>query len=41
MYRAKNRFDGNLYAIKKIELDYSDPKVCEKTKFEAIFLSRL
>lgn len=41
MYKGRNRLDGNFYAIKQILLDYADPELCQKTKNEAILLSRL
>ncbi|CAD8193300.1 unnamed protein product [Paramecium octaurelia] len=41
VFKSRNKFDGNYYALKRIVLDYSDKKLTEKTKNEAVLLSRI
>lgn len=41
VFKSRNKFDGNYYALKRIALDYSNKKLTEKTKNEAVLLSRI
>ncbi|CAD8127995.1 unnamed protein product [Paramecium sonneborni] len=41
VFKSRNKFDGNYYALKRIVLDYSNKKLTEKTKNEAVLLSRI
>jgi serine/threonine protein kinase len=41
VFKSRNRFDGNYYALKRIALDCSNAKLTETTKNEAVLLARI
>ena len=41
VFKAKARYNGNFYAIKKISLDYRKKTYCDKLLKEVTLLSRL
>ena len=41
MFKARNKLDGNIYAIKIIKLDYKKPEHCERIIREVTSFSKL
>ncbi len=41
VFKARNKLDGNMYAIKRVKLDYKFPAHCERIIREVTSLSKL